>query len=280
MAETLMQRSCAGLKEVRYGKAWLQASILFSVTWTIGGVLDSESRVKFDTFLRSLLTGKNESYPYPTTSGRWECHLPADGTVYDYVYEYKQRGQWRQWAETIRNEVIPEDKPLRELIIPTVDTARFTFVSAASRVSPTSLNFSFFFHNIFMSQLNWRLRSIQCSFGANVNEQLVTGILFLMTRYSYLLELSLLSGTALLLVGPTGTGKSLCVREKMNLFNEDQLARLYLTFTAQTSSAQVQVIVPSLRAPISETHLLNRSSFNTTELGVIRFSVTRPVFRF
>ena len=120
-----MQRSCAGLKEVRYGKAWLQASILFSLTWSIGGVLDSESRVKFDTFVRSLLTGKNESYPYPATGGRWECHLPADGTLYDYVYEYKQRGQWRQWSETIRNEVIPEDKPLKELIIPTVDTARF-----------------------------------------------------------------------------------------------------------------------------------------------------------
>ena len=127
MVETLMQRCCSGLKEVRYGKAWLQASILFSLTWSIGGVLDSDSRVKFDTLVRSLLTGKNESYPYPTTCGRWECHLPADGTLYDYVYEYKQRGQWRQWAETIRNEVIPEDKPLRELIIPTVDTARFIF---------------------------------------------------------------------------------------------------------------------------------------------------------
>ena len=60
-------------------------------------------------------------------------------------------------------------------------------------------------------------------------------------RYSYLLELSMMSGSALLLVGPTGTGKSLCVREKMNLFNGDQLASLCLTFTAQTSSAQVQV---------------------------------------
>ena len=62
------------------------------------------------------------------------------------------------------------------------------------------------------------------------------------SRYSYLLELSLMSGSALLLVGPTGTGKSLCIREKMNLFNEELLVTLCLTFTAQTSSAQVQVI--------------------------------------
>ena len=113
------------MKEVRYGKAWLQASILFALTWTIGGAVDSDSRVKFDTFIRSILTGKNESFPYPTSAGRWECHLPSDGTLYDYVYEYKQRGQWRQWAEMIRNETIPEDKSLKDLIIPTVDTARF-----------------------------------------------------------------------------------------------------------------------------------------------------------
>ena len=141
MVQTLMQRCCAGMKEVRYGKAWLQASILFSLTWSVGGVLDSDSRVKFDTFVRSLLTGKNEAFPFPSSSGRWECHLPADGTLYDYVYEYKQRGQWRQWAETVRNEIIPEDKPLKELIIPTVDTARFndlplTYLSFFTLIEP------------------------------------------------------------------------------------------------------------------------------------------------
>ena len=68
-------------------------------------------------------------------------------------------------------------------------------------------------------------------------------------RYSYLLELSLVSGSALLLVGPTGTGKSLCIREKMNLFNEEEMATFSLAFTAQTSSAQVQVSPLSLSTP-------------------------------
>ncbi len=57
MVQALMQRACSGLKDVRYGRAWLQASLLFSLTWTIGGALDGDSRVKFDTFIRSLLTG-------------------------------------------------------------------------------------------------------------------------------------------------------------------------------------------------------------------------------
>lgn len=57
MVQALMQRSCTGLKDVRYGRAWLQASILFSLTWTIGGALESESQIKFDTFVRSLLSG-------------------------------------------------------------------------------------------------------------------------------------------------------------------------------------------------------------------------------
>ena len=142
MVQALMQRCCAGLKDVRYGRAWLQASILFALTWTVGGALESESQIKFDTFVRSLLSGnlskllsiqvyykfaiigKSEAFPYPTSAGRWECHLPSDGTLYDYVYEYKQRGQWRQWAETVRNIPIPDAKSLKELTIPTVDTAR------------------------------------------------------------------------------------------------------------------------------------------------------------
>ena len=110
--------------------------------------------------------------------------MPSDGTLYDYVYEYKQRGQWRQWAETVRNVPIPDAKSLKELTIPTVDTA----------------------------------------------------------RYSYLLDLSLASRTPLLLVGPTGTGKSLCIQEKMSGFSEEEFASLSLTFTAQTSAAQVQVL--------------------------------------
>ncbi len=57
MIQALMNRCCSGLKDVRYGRAWLQASILFSLTWTVGGALESESQIKFDTFVRSLLSG-------------------------------------------------------------------------------------------------------------------------------------------------------------------------------------------------------------------------------
>lgn len=40
----------------RYLSAWYQAALLYSVSWGIGGVLDSESRAKFDVFLRSVCT--------------------------------------------------------------------------------------------------------------------------------------------------------------------------------------------------------------------------------
>ena len=205
MVQALMHRACAGLKDVRYGRAWLQASLLFSLTWTVGGALDGDSRVKFDTFIRSLLTGlddvisqtnslveicrictgKNDAYPFPSNIGRWECHLPADGTLYDYVYEYKQRGQWRQWAESIRNIPLPETGSLKDLIVPTVETA----------------------------------------------------------RYSYILELSLAIKSPLLLVGCTGTGKTMCIREKMMTLSEDEFVNLSMTFTAQTTSGQVQDVV-------------------------------------
>uniref|UniRef100_A0A674GZT8 Dynein axonemal heavy chain 3 n=1 Tax=Taeniopygia guttata TaxID=59729 RepID=A0A674GZT8_TAEGU len=86
--------------------SWLQALFLFALVWTVGGIIDANSRRKFDLFYRNLLNGMNEQNPRPKN------------------------------VKLNKNNIFPEKgassycaclsfyKAVSELIIPTMETAR------------------------------------------------------------------------------------------------------------------------------------------------------------
>lgn len=43
----------------------LQGLFLFALVWTVGGIIDTDSRKKFDLFYRNLLLGRNDENPCP-----------------------------------------------------------------------------------------------------------------------------------------------------------------------------------------------------------------------
>ena len=47
---------------------WLQGLFLFSLVWTVGGTIDGNSRVKFDAYFRTLISGTDNENPKPKTS--------------------------------------------------------------------------------------------------------------------------------------------------------------------------------------------------------------------
>ncbi|TNN39931.1 Dynein heavy chain 12, axonemal [Liparis tanakae] len=60
-------------------------------------------------------------------------------------------------------------------------------------------------------------------------------------RYTYLMDLGIRYGVPFLFVGPTGTGKSLYVKNKlMNSLDKDRYLPFFLNFSARTSSNQTQ----------------------------------------
>jgi dynein heavy chain len=60
---------------------------VFACIWSIGATSDTDSRVKFDAFLRDLIKGKNTDYPIPDAFGsKLEISFPDNGLVFDYFY--------------------------------------------------------------------------------------------------------------------------------------------------------------------------------------------------
>ncbi|XP_071484907.1 dynein axonemal heavy chain 12-like [Diadema antillarum] len=169
-------------------KPWLVNTFLFSIIWSVGCTTDNDGRSKFDLYMRDMITGKAEEHPIPPEVGKLDVPLPPEGMVYDYLFEYKARGKWTHWNDTIRNMDIGQGRKVQEIIVPTMDTA----------------------------------------------------------RYTYLMDIAIRRERAILFVGPTGTGKSVYVKDKlMNNLSKDDYLPLFINFSAQTSANQTQDIIMS-----------------------------------
>ncbi|XP_075239189.1 dynein axonemal heavy chain 7-like isoform X2 [Convolutriloba macropyga] len=171
-------------------RQWLISNFLFALTWSVAGCLDQASRDKFDERFKELMSGKGEDVPpIPACIGKIDIPFPEQGTVFDYVYECKNKGRWMHWNETIRGiEVGGPDSntPLHEILVPTVDTARATFLA----------------------------------------------------------DICIKNNKSLLFVGPTGTGKSVYVKDKMlNGLDKEVYLPLFINFSAQTSANQTQDLI-------------------------------------
>lgn len=189
----------ASLKEVEI-RAQIEGIFFFSAIWALGGALIQESRDKFSEIFRALLEKTfppelNEKYKIPEDiqvaplQKPFIFPIPKLGSVFDYRFIKEGKGKWRPWAEDMAQmEAIPRDKPVNQIIIPTVETIR------------------------------------TCA----------------------LLELLVKHSKHLLIVGSTGTGKTVYANDFLLKKNDTQLYRpLLMNFSAQTTANQTQDIIMS-----------------------------------
>uniref|UniRef100_A0A8C7T925 Dynein axonemal heavy chain 12 n=1 Tax=Oncorhynchus mykiss TaxID=8022 RepID=A0A8C7T925_ONCMY len=154
-------------------------SFAFSLVWSVGGSCDTDSRKRFDEYLRDIILGKADNHPIPASVSKWECPHDEKGLVYDYYYEVCNI--------PLVNKASANTK-VQDIIVPTIDTV----------------------------------------------------------RYTYLMDLCIDYGVPLLFVGPTGTGKSVYVKEKlMNNLDKDRYLPFFINFSARTSANQSQNIIMS-----------------------------------
>ena len=104
----------------------IDAQFMFSVTWSLGALLDPAGRKLFDFFIRKMSEGVSleEANDLPF---RMAHSYPKDGTVYDFMFDPKKMS-WVPWMDTIPNFTLASDANAQAMIIPTVDTVRVNFL--------------------------------------------------------------------------------------------------------------------------------------------------------
>lgn len=98
---------------------WLGCTTIFCLIWSLGSTIKGDSRNKFDTFFRKIISGNIDQYPKPNTFKLTKNHLfPDNGTIYDYVYDKKNNGSWCLWSERLDLKRIPPDSKVNIIILP------------------------------------------------------------------------------------------------------------------------------------------------------------------
>eukprot|EP00898_Chlorokybus_atmophyticus_P004944 jgi/Chlat1/5450/Chrsp36S00417 len=92
---------------------------LFALAWSLGAALDRNSRTKFDAFVRERCR---------MADGVVNIGLPAiEKTVYEWCYD-ADKMEWVEWMQTVPEFRVNPDKPFAEIIVPTADTVRYTYI--------------------------------------------------------------------------------------------------------------------------------------------------------
>ncbi|KAJ8395762.1 hypothetical protein AAFF_G00029990 [Aldrovandia affinis] len=163
---------------------------LFSMVWSVGCTGDADSCQRFSAWFRGKMAKENV-----------ELHFPEEGLVYDYRLddagisnleedeeEVKDRKvHWVSWMESAESLVITPDISYSDIIVPTLDTVRISFLT----------------------------------------------------------EMLLSNKKPVLCIGPTGTGKTLTMSDKLLKNMPAEYITHFLMFSARTSVNQTQDYIDS-----------------------------------
>ncbi|KAF0873023.1 DYH7 protein, partial [Crocuta crocuta] len=150
----------------------LEGIFLFSLIWSVGASCNEDDRLKFDKILRELMEGpiseltrnkfKLLSGMEQTSSKALTVPFPEKGTIYDYQFVTEGIGKWEPWVKKLAEAPpIPKDVMFNEIIVPTLDTIRYsalmelltTHQKPSIFVGPTGTGKSVYIINFLLNQL-------------------------------------------------------------------------------------------------------------------------------
>ncbi len=117
---------------------------------------------KFDEFYKDLWRGNNEAHPVPESVGPVELSIPNEGTLYDYVFVYRQKGAWKHWPELLRSVKMIETINIQQMVVPTVESVKYAHLLEMHvrhgvpflLVGPTGTGKSFYIQDLLMNKLD------------------------------------------------------------------------------------------------------------------------------
>ncbi len=90
----------------------IEHMLVFCLVWSFGVCLKTESRVRFEEILRRINGGRG---------------LPSTN-LFDNFYDFNKSKVWMPWEKMVVNYQPPEDGKFSKILVPTVDTTRFSWM--------------------------------------------------------------------------------------------------------------------------------------------------------
>ncbi|MBZ3876523.1 Dynein heavy chain 7, axonemal [Sciurus carolinensis] len=157
----------------------LEGIFLFSLIWSVGASCSDDDRLKFNKILRELMEGpiseltrnkfKLLSGTEQTSSKALTVPFPEKGTIYDYQFITEGIGRWELWVKKLEDAPpIPKDVMFNEIIVPTLDTIRYsalmnlltTHQKPSIFVGPTGTGKSVYIIIVFVDDVNMPAREV------------------------------------------------------------------------------------------------------------------------
>jgi dynein heavy chain len=113
----------------------IEGCFIFSLIWTVGACVDEEGRLKFDEYIRLVLSAEVyetvaykdfeiKNPDYIATPTRVSTLAPPDnGQVYDFIFDCKTV-KWLNWLDNQPVFKIERDSKFNSIVVPTIDTIR------------------------------------------------------------------------------------------------------------------------------------------------------------
>ncbi|EKX31285.1 hypothetical protein GUITHDRAFT_83228, partial [Guillardia theta CCMP2712] len=97
----------------------VDGGFLFSLIWSVGCSTDLKGRMSMTETLRTLLSSPE--------APKLTAPLPDKGSMYDWCFD-QHKGRWLGWLETIPSYSIPAGTEFQDILVPTMDTVRYTSI--------------------------------------------------------------------------------------------------------------------------------------------------------
>ncbi|KAL6257142.1 hypothetical protein P5V15_012074 [Pogonomyrmex californicus] len=117
-------------------RAQIEGSFFFSCIWAMGGTLEASYREQFNILFHGLLEREfpvalikvfQLQEPVPPSLKPYIFIMPKHNLVFDYRFIKEGKGKWKLWSdELISAPPIPRDIPVNQIIVPTIETIRYT----------------------------------------------------------------------------------------------------------------------------------------------------------
>ena len=80
--------------------------------------------------IREIIFGKRTAeYPLPKSlNGKFDSLPPVEGLIFEFVFDFKARGQWKHWNDIIKNMEIEDLYNYQDVLVPTIDSSRYCHI--------------------------------------------------------------------------------------------------------------------------------------------------------